>query len=241
MARSIADARWASATDERPWGFWASLAWVGLALVLNDRFPRLEHVLLDGTQAGRIISHSFALGALNAALTSSVPLLVLMVAVAVRGIPLLAYFGWLAPSAGYAALALGLGLALQVVMYGVPYLLGADITSAAVAQYRHSVAAGQPAWLPFGFLWRGWEASRVGPRGTWLLVSLLFVAWHVPKALQMDPLNAGIMLVGVSVLGLVVGWLRWRSHITVPGMIAHAAFNIVPPAVTFTIGAALAG
>jgi hypothetical protein len=233
---------------------------VGLALVLNDRFPRLEHVLLDGTQAGRIISHSFALGALNTALTWSVPLLVLMVAVAVRGLPLFAYFRWLAPSAKYAALALGLGLALQVVMYGVPYLAGADITSAAVAQYRHSVAAGQPVWLPFvltwpsfvcaplveesvfrGFLWRGWETSRLGPRGTWLLVSLLFMAWHVPKALQMDPLNAGIMLVEVSVLGLVVGWLRWRSHNTTPGMIAHAVFNIVPPAVTFTIGAALAG
>jgi membrane protease YdiL (CAAX protease family) len=259
MNQPSAEAGAAAGTERTPWGFWWSAAWVGGALIANDRFPWVEHALLDGTRLGRTITHSFALGALNSALGWSVPLLVLLIAVRVRRLPVAGYFGWFAPTASYAALAIALGLGFQLVLYGAPWLGGDDMTSAAVAQYRHTVAAGLPPWMPLllrwpsivcapiveesvfrGFLWRGWAASPVGAAGTWLLSSIVFAAWHVPKALDMGPLNGGIMLVEILLLGLLVGWLRWRSHSTTPGMIAHAAFNIVPPVFTFAIGAILA-
>jgi membrane protease YdiL (CAAX protease family) len=261
MDQTIAVAGVPARTDRAPWGLWSSLAWLGLALVLNDRFPWFEHALLDGTGLGRIITHSLALGALNSALAWSVPLLVLIAAVGLRGQRIAAYFGWSAPTARAAALAIALGLALQLATYALPYFAGADLTSAAVAQYRQAVAAGQPPWWPLlldwwpsfvcapiveesvfrGFLWRGWAASPLGPAGTWLLSSVVFAAWHVPKALKMGVLNGSIMLVEVLVLGLVLGWLRWRSRSTTPGMIAHATFNVIPPAFNFTVGVMLAG
>jgi len=57
----------------------------------------------------------------------------------------------------------------------------------------------------------------------------------------MGVLNGGIMRVEVLVLGLAAGWLRWRSHSTTPGMVAHAAFNVFPPVFTFVVGAMLTG
>jgi membrane protease YdiL (CAAX protease family) len=261
MDPTIAVAELPARTDRVPWGFWSSLAWLGLALVLNDRFSWFEHALLDGTGLGRIITHSLVLGALNSALAWSVPLLVLLVAVGLRGLPIAAYFGWSAPTARAAALAIALGFGLQLAAYALPYFAGADLTSAAVAQYRQAVAAAEPPWWPLllnwwpsfvcapiveesifrGFLWRGWAASPLGPAGTWLLSSIVFAACHVPKALDMDALNGGIMLVEVLLLGLAMGWLRRRSHGTTSGMIAHATFNVIPPAFNFAVGALLAG
>ena len=151
------------------------------------------------------------------------------------------------------------GAALQLATYGLAYGGGADITSDAVAQYRAARVAGEPAgmvlflrWPGFiaapvieesifrGFLWRGWEDSRLGARGTWLLSSLVFAAYHIPKVLGMSPFGAGIILCEDLLLGLLLGWLRWRSRSIFPAMAAHFAYNVVPPVFDFIVGAVLA-
>lgn len=246
----------------RAWGFWATLAWVACALILNEGFDPLEHALLNGTAVGKDIDRSFALGALNLVVAAAVPLVVLLLAVGIARRPLHEYFGWLRTRAGYIGLGIVLALALQVAMYGVPYLLGVlDVASAAVAQYRATQAAGLPQWVPLllawpsvvtapfveesvfrGFLWHGWAQSPLGVRGTWLLSSLAFAAWHIPKAMA-DPnaFNGGFMLMEVLLLGLLLGWLRWRSGGTTATIIAHATFNLVPPVTTLVMGTLLAG
>ena len=157
-------------------------------------------------------------------------------------------------------LALAAGAAFQLASYAVPYLAGADMTSDAIAQYRSAQTAGDPVWLPLffawpsfiaapmveesifrGFLWRGWEASRLGARGTWLLSSLGFAAYHIPKVIGTNPLQVGIILFEDLLLGLLLGWLRWRSGSTLPAMTGHFAYNVIPPILTFMIGTMLAG
>lgn len=247
--------------NRKAWGFWATAIWVVAALVLKDSlFPRFEHLLLNGTTTGKAITNHLALGAANLALIWSVPILLLLVAVWMRRLPVRSYFAWTASRPGFVILALVAGAALQLASYAIPYLAGADMTSAEVAQYRANQSAGNPVWLPLffawpsfvcapvveesifrGFLWRGWEASRLGARGTWLLSSLVFAAYHVPKVIGMGPLNGGIILFEDLLLGFLLGWLRWRSGSTFASMAAHFAYNLIPPVVTFTIGAVLAG
>jgi membrane protease YdiL (CAAX protease family) len=247
--------------DRKAWGFWATTAWVAAALVLKDfLFPRLEHLLLDGTAVGKAISSHLALGAVNTALGWFVPILLLLAAVWIRRLPARGYFAWVAPPAGHVTLALAAGAACQLATYAIAYFGGADLTSDAVAQYRAVQSAGEPLWLPLlltwpsfvgaplveesifrGFLWRGWETSRLGAGGTWLLTSLVFAAYHIGKAADMDPLNGGIALFETLLLGLLLGWLRRRSASTVPGIVAHFAFNVIPPVMTFMIGAILVG
>ena len=243
------------------WGFWATALWVVAALVLKDYlFPKFEHLVLNGTAIGHAIDVQLALGAANLALVWLVPILLLLAAVRMKRLPVRSYFAWVAARPGIVLLALAAGAAFQLLTYAFAYVAGADMTSDAVAQYRAAQAAGEPAWLPLffawpgiiaaplveesifrGFLWRGWNASRLGARGTWLLTSLAFCAYHIPKVIGASPLQAGIILFEDLLLGLLFGWLRWRSGSVLPSMAAHFANNAIPPVAALLIGATLAG
>ena len=237
-----------SSGDGKPWGAWTSALWVAAAMALFvDLFPRFQHLLLNGTAVGHAIGAHFALGALNLALRWAVPILLLFLAVRTKRIPARDYFAWVAPRPGYILIAVAGGLALQVASYAVPYLAGGDLTAPGVAQYRHALSVGDPVWLPLllswpaiiaaplveesifrGFLWRGWEAS-LGAKLTLMLTALVFSAYHIIRVVDMDVLNAGIILTEDLALGLVFGWLRWRSASLLPGIVAHITYNIVPP------------
>ena len=245
----------------RPWGFWVSLAWFAVALtVLLWAFARLEHALLNGTAFGKLIGSSLALGALNLLLGWAVPLLILLAAVRIRRCPVRDYFGWLRPRGRDVLLAIVLALAVQFAYYAFFYLTGEDMTAGAIAQYRLETAAGTPHWsatllgwpaivcAPFveesmfrGFLWRGWEHSPLGAAGAWLLTSLVFAGYHIPVAIGMQPALATMMLVQVFLLGLVLGWVRWRGGNTTATIIGHVAHNLVPPLYTFAVGAMFGG
>jgi uncharacterized protein len=69
-----------------------------------------------------------------------------------------------------------------------------------------------------GFLFRGWSASRLGGTGTILLTSAIWASIHV----QYDWF--GIMQ--VFCLGLLFGWVRWRSGSTLLTMLMHATVNL---------------
>jgi uncharacterized protein len=248
-------------TGDEAWGFWTTALWVVAALVLKDYlFPKFEHLVLNGTAVGHAIDAHVALGALNLALVWLVPILLLLAAVRMKRLPVRSYFAWVATRPGIVLLALAAGIAFQLASYAIPYLAGADMTSDAIAQYRSAQTAGDPVWLPLffawpsfiaapmveesifrGFLWRGWEASRLGARGTWLLSSLVFAAYHIPKVIGTNPLQAGIILFEDLILGLLLGWLRWRSGSTLPAMAGHFAYNVIPPILTLMIGTMLAG
>ena len=133
----------------KPWGFWASLAWLALVLALwMWGFDRLQHALLDGTDFGRLISRNFALGALNVLLRFSVPLLVLLVAVRLRRCPVRDYFAWTRPRGCHVLVGIVFALVLQFLYYAFFWMIGANITAGPIMQYRAETTAGTSHWLP---------------------------------------------------------------------------------------------
>jgi uncharacterized protein len=69
-----------------------------------------------------------------------------------------------------------------------------------------------------GFLFRGWARSE---RSAWpaiLVISVLWAALHV----QYD--WTGILQ--IFVIGLFLGWMRWRSGSTLLTLLLHALFNL---------------
>jgi membrane protease YdiL (CAAX protease family) len=76
--------------------------------------------------------------------------------------------------------------------------------------------------------------------GSLLLGSLIFAAWHIPKAMDLNVVASAIMFTQVLLLGLFFSWLRWRTGGTTVGILAHATANLYPPLVVLLVGALLA-
>lgn len=69
-----------------------------------------------------------------------------------------------------------------------------------------------------GFLFRGLAASRVGVLGAILITSLVWALMHV----QYSP----FFIMHIFLIGLLFGWLRWRSGSTTLTLILHAIVNL---------------
>jgi uncharacterized protein len=69
-----------------------------------------------------------------------------------------------------------------------------------------------------GFLFRGWAASRLGSAGAIVLTSGIWAAIHT----QYDWFG----MVQIFCLGLLFGWVRWRSGSTALTMLMHAVTNV---------------
>ncbi len=69
-----------------------------------------------------------------------------------------------------------------------------------------------------GFLYRGWSESRLGPVGAILLSSLVWTSLH----LQYDWFFFG----EVFCIGLLLGYLRYRSHSTWLTVVIHGLNNL---------------
>jgi membrane protease YdiL (CAAX protease family) len=69
-----------------------------------------------------------------------------------------------------------------------------------------------------GFLFRGVAASRAGVGGAILISSALWAVMHI----QYSP----FFIAHIFVIGLLFGWLRWRSGSTTLTLILHAFVNL---------------
>ena len=70
-----------------------------------------------------------------------------------------------------------------------------------------------------GFLYRGFATARLGPAGAILLTSALWASIHV----QYDWFFIG----EVFALGVILGWMRYRSGSTWLTAILHGAYNLI--------------
>jgi membrane protease YdiL (CAAX protease family) len=166
---------------------------------------------------------------------NAVQVAVLALAARLAGWPVGQYLGLTRPPTrdvayGIVALAVVLG-ALEI----LTHLLGREsVTPFQSDAYRAARAAGllPLMWLAFvvaapvgeevtfrGFLFRGWEASRLGVFGTILLTSLIFAAAHT----QYDWFGS----FQTFCMGLLFGWLRWRSGSTTLTILLHTVVNFV--------------
>lgn len=227
-----------------PWGFWGSCLWTAAAIVVWALLQLLVVVaLFSWFDVGAYLSdaeiEAFSSHALIVSLVgiAAAPgeLAVIWLAIRIARCRAVDYLALVWPRPrdlvlGFACLVVLLPLAdLTSYLAGEPivpdfvrdlYVTGRDSGTLWLLAIALVVAAPVTEELVFrGFLFRGLAASRVGVGGAILISSALWAVMHI----QYSP----FFIVHIFVMGLVFGWLRWRSGSTTLTLILHAAVNLV--------------
>jgi ABC-2 type transport system permease protein len=133
------------------------------------------------------------------------------------------------------------GVALLAVGDGVSWLLGKSVVTSFQSDiFRSAASAGALLWLwlaviiaaPIGeeilfrgFLFRGWQRSQ---NNAWAAIGLTAVLWAIVHV-QYNPLVIGEILL----IGLGLGWVRWRTGSTISTIVLHSILNTIGMAETF--------
>ena len=220
----------------RIWGYWATLGWAFLAFVASQLLALAVLVLLRISDLDTLVNAPFDGRLVTMFIVIANPIMIAIVALAVLAAR--------APLADYLALVMparrdvGIGLACLVALIAISdaLLYFGDyplVTPFQMQSYASAAAQGGLAalWLSTviiapageevlfrGFVFRGWARSA---RSVWpavVVISLLWAALHV----QYD--WTGILQ--IFVVGLFLGWIRWRSGSTLLTFLLHALFNV---------------
>jgi membrane protease YdiL (CAAX protease family) len=218
------------------WGYWTTLGWAILAFLAGQFIGFGAMLSLHAGAWNAILETPYdgVLVTLFIVISNPVTLGVLMLAVALARSSQTDYLALKLPARRDLAIGIAGLIVLIVLSDALLYLSGrALVTSFQLQSYTTAVAEG---WLlPMtlaaiivapageealfrGFLYRGWARSD---RSTWpaiIVISLLWAALHV----QYD-WTGGVQ---IFVIGLFLGWMRWRSGSTVLTFVLHALFNL---------------
>jgi membrane protease YdiL (CAAX protease family) len=220
----------------RIWGYWATLGWAFLAFVASQLLALAILALLRISDLDTLVNAPFDGRLVTIFIVTANPIMIAIIVLAVVAAR--------APLADYLALVMpprrdvGIGLACLVGLIAISdallYFGGYPVvTPFQVQSYTTAAAQGWLAalWVSTvvvapageevlfrGFVFRGWarSARSVGP--AIVVISLLWAALHV----QYD--WTGILQ--IFVVGLFLGWMRWRSGSTLLTFFLHALFNI---------------
>jgi len=218
------------------WGYWTTLGWSIVAFLVGQFAGFAALLWLRGGALDSVLQTPFdgVLVTIFILLSNPVTIGVLAIAVRLARSDLSDYFALKWPAAH--DLAFGIVALVVLIAAGdaLLYLSGRDLVTAFQRQsYTTAAAAG---WLPAmfaaaiviapageeavfrGFLFRGWVRSprSVGP--AIIVISTLWATLHI----QYD--WTGILQ--IFVIGLFLGWMRWRSGSLVLTFLLHALFNL---------------
>jgi membrane protease YdiL (CAAX protease family) len=225
----------------RIWKFWGTAFW-GLFIFAGMFVGQLAVILYFVLRREGPIDFAAAIHIVGGGLTISLSV--------IMGLPAVLAAAWVAirlsrtPFADYLALRwtswrnLFIGIAALVVLVGgwdlVSRALGREVTPGFMGDVLQSAQADGAVWLlviafcvaaPMseeifarGFLYRGWSESRLGPIGAIVLSSLAWTSLH----LQYDWFFFG----EVFSIGLLLGYLRYRSGSTWLTIVLHGLNNL---------------
>ena len=218
------------------WGYWTTLGWSVVAFLVGQFVGFGVLIWLRGGDFDSVLQNQFdgVLVTIFIALSNPVTVGVLAIAVRLARADVADYFALKWPAASDLRLGIAALVVLIVAGDALLYLTGRDLVTAFQLQsYTTAAAAG---WLPAmlaaailiapageeavfrGFLFRGWVRS---PRSVWpaiIVISILWAMLHI----QYD--WTGILQ--IFVVGLFLGWMRWRSGSLVLAFLLHALFNL---------------
>ena len=226
----------------RVWKFWGSLLWgVAIFLVMSAAQIATAIVILKWrspafsfSDLARLSSDGVAV-ALTVIATAPAALAVVWLAVRLTRGNFADYLALRPFAPGDLLLGLGflvicaLGVDLIARLAGhviVPAFVFDTLSSASAAHALPLFLAAVGLVAPLseeltvrGFLYRGFAASRLGPAGAILFTSALWASIHV----QYDWFFIG----EVFALGVILGWMRYRSGSTWLTVILHGAYNLI--------------
>ena len=219
------------------WGFWGTCAWGVAALAA---FYAAQVLAMIGLALWRDPDEfrgrsSNAVEAVATTLTSlPMTLLVLALAARLARVRFVDYFA-LYPIGRRTALfavvcALGYGTLMSAVTYALGYpmlpsfVIGLYLTgceSGTLWLLLVPVVVAAPITEEFlfrGFLFRGWAGSRLGLVGAVVLASVIWAAMHIQYG--------WLGVTEIFGLGLLFGWLRYRSGSLLTTLLAHAVYGL---------------
>ena len=217
------------------WGPWATL-WLGLGALMLAQAPALAvYVRWSGRPLAEVAEAAHdGVATIILISVSTLFLIAMMAWLAWRmDVKPTDYLGLKPPTARQFALGVVTVVAFLVVGEALGWLLGQQaVTPFQTDIYRTAQSAG---WLPWlwmtvvvaapvgeeilfrGFFFRGWLRASGDAWPAIAATSLLWAGLHV----QYDLFTTGVVLV----LGLLLGWMRWRTGSTILTMILHALVN----------------
>jgi membrane protease YdiL (CAAX protease family) len=233
----------AGSGDIAPWKFWGTCLWTAAALLAWMAVQFLVIVVLlfwfdvgddlSSPDVEAFASHAFAVSLVSIAAVPA-ELAVIWLAVNRARWRFADYLALTWPDRrnvvlGLVCIAVLLPLAdLSSYLAGQPivpdfvrnlYLTGKESSTLWLLVIALVVAAPLAEELVFrGFMFRGLAASRVGVRGAILIPSAIWAVMHIQYS--------AFYLVHIFVIGLLLGWLRWRSGSTALTMFLHAIINL---------------
>ncbi|MFY9836917.1 MAG: type II CAAX endopeptidase family protein [Xanthobacteraceae bacterium] len=220
----------------RIWGYWATLGWGILAFFAGQIISLGILLWLHGWNWDLILQSPFdgVLVTLFVVISNPIMIGLLVLAVRLARCDQRDYFALNWPSGRDLVLGIVLLIVLIAASDALLYFTGRDlVTPFQLQSYASAKAAG---WLPAllaasilvapageealfrGFLFRGWARS---PRAVWaaiVVISALWAGLHV----QYD--WTGVLQ--IFVVGLFLGWMRWRGGSMLLPFLLHALFNL---------------
>ena len=220
----------------RIWGYWATLAWAFLAFVVGQLVGLALLLWLRIGDLNTLLASPFDGVSVTLFIIIANPLMIAVIGFAVRlvGARQGDYLALSVPRAGFVTVGLLSLVGLIAIGDALLYVSGRALVSP--FQLQSYTSASAERWLPAllvaaiivapageeilfrGFLFRGWARTD---RSAWpaiLAISVLWAALHV----QYD--WAGVLQ--IFVIGLFLGWMRWRSGSTLLTFLLHALFNL---------------
>ena len=230
------------------WGFWASLGWgiLGYLLIILAQLGTvflqvLPSLMGEEASLSEIDLRSKAQWGLTLGLSFPIALLLITGFVTVvihlrKGASLQSYLGWRwIPGGTVCAWLAGtmlfeIGMAGADVWLGRPrspeFLVQAYLNPGSLALLWFSIVVAGPITeelLFRGLVLPGWAATRLGPVGAVILVSLLFAAVHI----QYDLYNMFL----VFLIGVLLGMARMQTRSLVTPIAMHILINFTGMAV----------
>jgi uncharacterized protein len=218
------------------WGYWATFGWALLAFLVSQFVALAILMWWRLGDLASVLTKPFDGAMITLFVVIANPLMIAVLALAVRlkRAGQADYFALVWPRARDVAIGLICLVGLVAASDLLLYVSGRDlVTPFQLQSYATATAEG---WLPAllaaailvapageelmfrGFIFRGWARSE---RAVWPAIVVISVLW---AALHIQYDWTGVLQ--IFVIGLFLGWMRWRSGSTLLTFVLHALFNL---------------
>jgi hypothetical protein len=224
-----------AAPPARNWGYWATIVWAVVAFLVGQFLALAAILLLRPGTLNTLINTAYdgELVTLFIAISNPITVVVLIFAVRLLRADPLDYLALRWPQTRYVTLSIAALVVLIALSDALLFLGGRGLVTA--FQLESYTTAAAEGWLPAmwlaaviiapageeimfrGFLFRGFVRSE---RSAWpaiILISVLWATLHI----QYD--WTGVLQ--IFVVGLFLGFVRWRSGSVLLTFVLHALFN----------------